>query len=78
MTKPKAPRAAPLALKLYLDKDELAAVAYMAGTMRMTTQAYLAHVMRIGHGKVVADIEAAMAAARADGAPKAEVPSDTI
>ena len=62
MTKHKTPL---LTLKLHLDKDELGAVAYMAGTMRMTTQAYLAHVMRIGHAKVVNDINAALEAAKA-------------
>jgi hypothetical protein len=55
-----------LNLKLMVDADEHKAIQAMTTSLRMTAEQYLAHCMRIGHAKIVGDINRALELARAE------------
>jgi hypothetical protein len=46
-----------ISIKLYLDDQERDSIAITAKMAGMTTHAYLAVCMKIGHARIVADIE---------------------
>lgn len=55
-----------LNLKLLVDAEEHKAIQAMTNSLRMTAEQYLAHCMRIGHAKIVSDINQALDLARAE------------
>lgn len=55
-----------LNLKLMVDAEEHKAIQAMTSSLRMTAEQYLAHCMRIGHAKIVGDINQALELARAE------------
>lgn len=55
-----------LNLKLMVDTEEHKAIQAMTSSLRMTSEQYLAHCMRIGHAKIVGDINQAIEMARAE------------
>lgn len=55
-----------LNLKLVVDAEEHKAITAMTNSLRMTAEQYLAHCMRLGHARIVSDINQAIEMARAE------------
>lgn len=55
-----------LNLKVTVDAGEHAAIITLANNMKMDANQYLTYCMRIGHAKIVGDINQAMEMARAE------------